>query len=198
MRFVIIICDSLNLKEVKTHPDSTDALGQPAATFCQIAPSHAAAFVRSKSHMELPVQITYRNMEPSDAVTARIEAEAAKLDNFFDRITSCRVIVETPHRHHRWGELFHVRIELGVPGTELVASHESTPRAVLSHDDKEGLKKHLELHPEHKDVYVAIRDTFASARRQLQDYVERLRGEVKTHRQAFDPLSKQTPRIWTR
>lgn len=48
--------------------------------------------------MELPVQITYRNMDPSDAVTARIETEAAKLDKFFPRITSCRVVVEVPHR----------------------------------------------------------------------------------------------------
>lgn len=53
--------------------------------------------------MEPPIQITYRNMEPSDAVTARIESEAAKLDTFFERITSCRVIVEAPHLHHKWG-----------------------------------------------------------------------------------------------
>ena len=126
-------------------------------------------------------------MEPSDAVTARIEAEAAKLDTFFDRITSCRVVVEAPHRHHKWGELFHIRIELGVPGTELLVSHEPTPHTTLSHDDEAVLRKHIEIHPEHKDVYVAIRDAFASARRRMQDYVKRLRGEVKTHRQSLPP-----------
>lgn len=131
--------------------------------------------------MDMPVQITYRNLEPSDTVTALIEAEAAKLNTFFDRITSCRVVVEAPHRHQKWGELFHVRIDLGVPGTELVVSHEPSPRAALSHDTEPALTKHDELHPEHKDVYLAIRDAFASARRQLQDYVKRLRGEVKTH-----------------
>ena len=120
-------------------------------------------------------------MEPSDAVTARVEAEASKLNTFFDRITSCRVVIEAPHRHHKWGELFHVRIELGVPGAELVASHEPTPHATLSHEDEAALKKHIEVHPEHKDIYVAIRDSFKSARRQLQDYVKRLRGDVKTH-----------------
>jgi ribosome-associated translation inhibitor RaiA len=132
--------------------------------------------------MELPVQITYRNMEASAAVTARIHEEAAKLDEFFPRITSCRVIVEAPHRHHKWGELFHVRIDLGVPGNELVVSHEPSPHATLGHDEA-AIKKHIELHPEHKDIYVAIRDAFASARRRLQDYVRRLRGEVKTHAQ---------------
>lgn len=135
--------------------------------------------------MQLPVQITYRHMEPSDAVTARIEAEAAKLDTFFDRIKSCRVVVEAPHRHHKRGELFHVRIELGVPGADLVASHESSPRAALSHDEEVVLTKHIEAHPEHKDLYVAIRDAFASARRQVQDHVKRMRGEVKTHAQSL-------------
>jgi ribosome-associated translation inhibitor RaiA len=112
-------------------------------------------------------------MEPSDAVTARIEEEVSKLDTFYDRITSCRVVVEAPHRHHKWGELFHIRIDLGVPGTELVVSHEPSPHASLSHEDEAAVKKHIEIHPEHKDVYVAIRDAFASARRQLQDYVRR-------------------------
>jgi ribosome-associated translation inhibitor RaiA len=125
-------------------------------------------------------------MEPSDAVTARIEAETAKLDTFFDRITSCRVVVEAPHRHHKWGELFHVRIELGVPGAELVVSHEPAPHGALSHDEEVVLKKHCELHPEHKDVYVAIRDAFGSLRRQLQDYVKRMRGDVKSHVRAED------------
>lgn len=120
-------------------------------------------------------------MQPSAAVTARIEAEAAKLHEFFPRITSCRVVAEAPHRHHQRGELFHVRINLGVPGTELVVSHEPTPRAALSHDEQAAVRKHIEIHPEHKDVYVSVRDAFASARRQLQDYVQRLHGAVKTH-----------------
>lgn len=133
--------------------------------------------------MQLPVQITYRNMDASEALTARIQEESAKLDEFFPRITSCRVVVEAPHRHHKWGELFHIRIELGVPGTELVVSHEPSPHASLSHEEGEAaaVKKSAEIHPEHKDAYVAIRDAFLSARRQLQDYSSRLRGEVKTH-----------------
>jgi ribosome-associated translation inhibitor RaiA len=136
--------------------------------------------------MQLPVQITYCNMEPSDAVTARIHEEAAKLDEFFPRITSCRVVVEAPHRHHKARELFHVRIDMGVPGREIAVTHEPSPHAALSHDEDASRKKSIEIHPEHKDLYVAIRDAFASARRQLQDYVKRQRGEVKTHQPAED------------
>jgi len=125
-------------------------------------------------------------MEPSDAVSARIHEEAGKLDEFFARTTRCRVIVEAPHRHHKSRELFHVRIDLSVPGREIVVSHEPSPHAALSHDEDASLKKDLEIHPGHKDVYVAIRDGFASARRQLQDYARRLRGEVKAHERATD------------
>jgi ribosome-associated translation inhibitor RaiA len=125
-------------------------------------------------------------MEPSEAVAGRIQSEAARLDEFFPRITSCRVVVEAPHRHHRRGELFHVRVELGVPGCEIVASHEPSPHAALQHQEAGALKKREEAHPEHKDVYVAIRDAFAGARRQLQDYARRLRGDVKTHTRAGD------------
>jgi ribosome-associated translation inhibitor RaiA len=134
--------------------------------------------------MQLPVQITYRNMDSSAAVTERIQQEAAKLEEFFSRITHCRVMVEAPHRHHKWGELYHIRIDIGVPGKDLVVSHEPTAHGVLSHDEPAALWKHIEIHPEHKDVYVAIRDAFMSARRQLQDYASRLRGEVKHHERA--------------
>ncbi len=123
-------------------------------------------------------------MDSSDAVSARVHEEVAKLEEFFPRITSCRVIVEAPHRQHKSGEPFHLRIDLAVPGREIVVSHEPSQRAALSRDDAVAVAKHSELQPEHKDVYVAIRDAFASARRQLQDYAARLRGEVKTHERA--------------
>ena len=95
--------------------------------------------------MILPVQITFRNMPPSDAVAARVQEEAEKLDEFYRRITSCRVIVEIPHRHHALGEQFHVRIELGVPGGEIVVRQTRDQRidrlgdrgALVSRDDGE-------------------------------------------------------------
>jgi len=78
--------------------------------------------------MNLPVQMTFRNMDASAAVAARVQEEADKLERYFDRITSCRVIVEAPLRHHRRGDPFHIRIELGVPGKELVVTHEPTSK----------------------------------------------------------------------
>lgn len=113
--------------------------------------------------MRLPLQITFRNMKASAAIEADIREKAAKLDEFCDQIMSCRVVVESRHHHHRKGNLYHVRVDITVPDHEIVVSRE--------HD----------LHHAHEDVYVAIRDAFDNARRQLQDYNRRRQQHVKTH-----------------
>lgn len=111
--------------------------------------------------MKLPLQIAFRNMDPSDAVEAKIRARAGSLERFAAGITSCRVAVEKQDRHRHQGNLFRVRVDLTVPGRELVA----------------GGKRDAD--PAHADVYVAIRDAFDAARRQLEDYARRRRGDVK-------------------
>lgn len=113
--------------------------------------------------MQLPLQITFRNMDPSDAVEAKIRERAAKLDHFAQYIMSCRVAIEAPHRHHHTGGLYHVRIDITLPGEEIVVSREP------------------DLHHAHEDVYVALRDAFDAARRKLEDHVRRQRGKVKSH-----------------
>ncbi len=108
--------------------------------------------------MQIPLQITIRDMEHSAELDAHIRAKAQKLDEFFDHITSCRVVVEMPHKHHHQGKQFNVRIDIGVPGSEIVVNHDH-----------------------HEDVYVALRDAFDAAKRQLEDYARKIRGDIKTH-----------------
>ncbi|MDP2762157.1 MAG: ribosome-associated translation inhibitor RaiA [Sideroxyarcus sp.] len=108
--------------------------------------------------MHIPIQITIRDIEHSEALETHIHAKANKLDEFFDHIMSCRVVVEMPHKHQHQGKQFNVRIDLGVAGGEIVVNHD-----------------HAE------DVYVALRDAFDAAKRQLEDYVRKLRGDVKKH-----------------
>jgi len=108
--------------------------------------------------MQIPLQVTFRDMEHSDAVETRIREKADKLQRYYDRIMGCRVVVEMPQRHKHQGKLHSVRIDLTVPGAELVANH-----------------------TQHEDVYVAIRDAFDAMSRQLEDYARKQRGEVKTH-----------------
>jgi ribosome-associated translation inhibitor RaiA len=104
--------------------------------------------------MQIPVDITYKEMEPSDALNLRITDWVAKLERVYDRITRCEVLVDAPHRHHRKGREFHVRVRLTVPGgKEIIVSRDPGPDGA------------------HEDVYVALRDAFTAARRQLEAYV---------------------------
>lgn len=111
--------------------------------------------------MKLPLEITFRNVVRTDELEERIRQKAAKLDKFFDRITGCRVVVEAPHKHHLKGNTYHVRIELSVPGEEIVVNRGPQNQ-------------------EHEDLGVALRDAFAAAQRQLQAY-SRKRNASTSH-----------------
>ncbi|KTC87071.1 HPF/RaiA family ribosome-associated protein [Legionella brunensis] len=113
--------------------------------------------------MKLPIQVIFRNMDHSPTAEEKARSLAEKLERYFDRIMGCRVVIESPHRHHNKGKLYHVRIDLTVPDAELVASREPAE------------------HHAHEDVYVAIRDAFNAIKRQLQAYVEQRRGQIKHH-----------------
>lgn len=116
--------------------------------------------------MRLPVQIAFRGIPRSEAVEAAIRERAAKLDRFSDLIMGCRIVVEARHHRHHQGTLYHIRIDLTVPGEEIVVSREPA------------------LHHAHEDIYVAIRDAFDAGRRRLEDYARRHRQHVKRHAEA--------------
>ena len=132
--------------------------------------------------MRLPVQITWRDMAPSTAVGTKIREEAAKLEEFYDRITSCRATIEVPRRYQSGKYQFHVRIDLTVPGAEIVVDHEPTLYSSLQRLGGEARAKGKEFSAPHKDVYVAIRDAFKIVRRKLQEYSNRQNGTVKHHK----------------
>lgn len=113
--------------------------------------------------MQRPLEVRFHQMDASPAIEARIREKAAALERFSDRITGCRVRVEKEHRHHHKGNLFRVRVELDSPGKELAVTHT-------------GPRDHA-----HEDVYVAIRDAFDAAVRQLEDHVRERGGKVKAH-----------------
>ncbi len=109
-------------------------------------------------------EIVFDNMEPSEAIVARVKEKAGKLLKLSPRLTHMRFVVDAPHRHHHKGKIFHVKIMLGLPGRPEIS--------VASNDENQA----------HEDVYVALRDAYEAARRRLVDSVERMHGEVKTHR----------------
>ncbi|GAB4361187.1 MAG: hypothetical protein Kow0060_16760 [Methylohalobius crimeensis] len=113
--------------------------------------------------MQIPLQVTFRGLPQSDAMEAKIQEKAQKLERYYDKITSCRVVVERAHHNHHKGDLYHVRIDLTVPGKEIAISRE--------HHDNHA----------YEDAYVAIRDAFQAAARRLEDYARIQRGDVKKH-----------------
>ena len=97
-------------------------------------------------------------MASSPALEARIREDAAKLDQFYRGISSCHVVVERQGLHREQGQWFNVRIVVRVPAQEVVVNRD--------HDE---------------DVYIALRDAFASLTRRLEDVARRQHGQTKTH-----------------
>jgi ribosome-associated translation inhibitor RaiA len=112
-------------------------------------------------NVTIPVQITFRHMESSTAVETRVRELADHLGVFSDKITSCRVVLDSPHRHSHQGKVFNVKVQLALPGEDVVVDMERPQR--------DG----------HEDVYVVLRDAFDAAKRQLQQRMSSLRGDVK-------------------
>ena len=113
--------------------------------------------------MQVPLQISFKNLDRSPAVEAKVRDRVEELERFFGRITSCRVVVEAASRRPRQGRLYHVRADLRVPGKSIVVSQGPSQ------------------HQAHEDVYVAVRDCFDAVRRLLEDHARRRRGDVKQH-----------------
>jgi ribosomal subunit interface protein len=113
--------------------------------------------------MQVPLQIVFEHVEQSDAIEAAIRKEAQKLERFFDRITSARVVIDRPQHRHQRGDAYNIRIHISLPaGKHIDITRESAADS------------------RHEDAYVTIRDAFDAAGRQLQDQARILNGSVKS------------------
>ena len=115
--------------------------------------------------MQVPLELSTRRITLSPALEADLRKRATKLERHYDRITSCRIAVERPSNHHNEGGPYRVRLDITVPGSELVANKEA------------------------EDLNAAIRDAFDAAERQVEEFSQRRRGEVKT------PVGPPTGRV---
>ncbi len=106
--------------------------------------------------MQIPLQITARDMEMTPSLEQRVREKVKKLESFYNRILGCRVLIESPHRSNHKGNHYNVRIRLTIPGGELVVKREPS-----------------------ESLQVAIRDTFDAARRQLLSYAGKQRSSIK-------------------
>lgn len=120
--------------------------------------------------MQIPLQITLRNIAKSAAVEAAIRRRAAKLDRFHRKIVRCRVVVEIPSRHKQQGKEFVVRLDIKLPGSEIVITHDH-----------------------HVDLYAALHDAFHAAQRRLEGRAHPIVRRYSAHRpKRLDQSSSDT------
>lgn len=106
----------------------------------------------------LPVQITIRDFPASPALEILIRQRVEKLAQFYDRISSCRIVVKLSQKHKHQGKIYNVCIDVTVPGKELAVTRQYN-----------------------QDIYVVIRDAFAAIERKLEEHSRKQHGRVKTH-----------------
>jgi cold shock CspA family protein/ribosome-associated translation inhibitor RaiA len=111
--------------------------------------------------MELPLQIATRNFDLSPADEQMMRDAAAKLESFASRIMSCRVLLELQSRKRQTGNRYHVRIDLAVPGSEIVIKRQSDA-----------------------SLLTAAQEAFKAAARRLQDRIRKQRGDIKLNHTA--------------
>ena len=112
--------------------------------------------------MQVPPELAFRNIEPTEELKSRILEGIKSLEEVYDRVTSCRVMVEDTNPNRRNGKRHHVRIDITVPRHELV------------------INRNPPAHPTSHDLPQAIGEAFDKARRQLLEIKRIQRGEVKT------------------
>ena len=111
--------------------------------------------------MQIPPEIAFRGVPRSPAIDAAIEGGIAQLEEIHDRLTSCRIVVELPHRRHRQGNLYRVRIDLTLPGAEIVVSRQPPE------------------HTNNEEAVAAISEAFDTARMRLLEHERKRRAELK-------------------
>ena len=119
--------------------------------------------------MQSPLKITIHGVDHSKMLETRIRNKVEKLEQFFEHMTSCHVTVDMPHKHHNQGNNFNVHIAISVPGNEIVVTQEHS-----------------------EDVYVALRDAFDAAKRRLEDFARKIRGNIKAHEPKRTPEKEES------
>lgn len=104
--------------------------------------------------MQQPLQVTFHNLPSSAALESEIRARVARLEALDGRIIGCRVVVDSPHRNQAKGKTYAIRIEMQVPGHEIVVAREPVG-----------------------DFRIALNEAFDIARRRLKDHQAKLRGD---------------------
>lgn len=131
--------------------------------------------------MQTSPEIEFQGMAPSAKVQNAVEEHIAALEQRCGRMTACRVLLKAPGHRRRTGGLYEIHIRLALPDGREV-NVERTPAA----DER------------YADLDFALNDAFKRARRQLQDKLRRMQGQVKRHEHAAAAREPSNDRQLTR
>jgi ribosome-associated translation inhibitor RaiA len=126
--------------------------------------------------MQIPPQITFRGVRRTAALEKEILERLARLEKYAPRVVGGRVLVEYAGRQHQTGNGYHVRIDLSVPGEDIIVRHGASGRAATRRAARPAVRNADANDPAQKFAQVAIRKAFDAARRRLQDRVRKQRG----------------------
>jgi cold shock CspA family protein/ribosome-associated translation inhibitor RaiA len=113
--------------------------------------------------VQIDPEVAFRNVELTEPLKKQIRAGIRGLEDVFDRLTSCRIMVEQPDQRHRTGNLYHVRIDLTMAGNDVAVNRSPAE------------------HRAHEELRQALGETFDRAKRALGELARKQRGDIKSH-----------------
>jgi ribosome-associated translation inhibitor RaiA/cold shock CspA family protein len=109
--------------------------------------------------MDVPPEIAFRGMEPSDILKEAVLDGIDKLEQIQDSIVSCRVVIENATPSRNSGVVYRVLVDLRIPDNSIVVDREPPT------DERA------------RDPVRAVGEAFEVARRQLREHKERQRSQ---------------------
>jgi hypothetical protein len=141
-----------------------DLAKSPALKGSDILPSVRCKISLNAEIFMVNLKIQFLDFPESDSVWNAVWDHVADLEKICDQMMSCHVVISKPHRRLHQGAIYHVKIRMHIPGRDIIV-------------DRESEKDHA-----HEDVYIALRDAFAAATRQVEDFVEARRAHASRSR----------------
>jgi len=103
--------------------------------------------------MAMAGNVTYRDLDTSEALNAIINKRLHKLERYCNDIQHSRVVLDSPHNHKHKGKEFRATLEIDLKGS---------PITITQNDPS---------------IHVAVRDAFDIAERKLKSHSEQLKAK---------------------
>ena len=114
--------------------------------------------------MQIAPIISYRNIDPSPAVTELVNRRIGVLERISDRITGCDITLDAPQKRKIHGRVFRARVNLHIPGPDFSVSREVAQGSARD------------------DLLLAVNRAFSAAEKHLKSQKKKMgRVEVKHH-----------------